>query len=287
MAVTGIVPGVSGTLAPGAPAPRPGRPRGRSELPRKILIGAVVPIVVLLLWQFVAPLFFSPFQLPRPITVLEGGLTYIFGPDTGAQYSGTFLADFLASIQRVLGGFVVGSLLGIPIGLMVGFSSRAAEFLEPSISLLRSVPGICWLPLALIWFGFGTPSAVFLIALGSFFPVCLSTVQGVRYIEPNLILAARTLGASPRQAITTVALPAAIPSVLNGLRLGLAYSWIYMILGEFTGVNTGLGASLLLARDSLRTDIIISLMIIIGLLGILTDWPIQKIIKRYFRTDVR
>jgi ABC-type nitrate/sulfonate/bicarbonate transport system permease component len=254
---------------------------------RKALVGLILPAVILLLWQFVAPLFFSDFQLPPPGEVLSGAAGYVWGAADGSRYSGTFLADLGASAQRVLGGFVAGSALGIPLGLMIGFLPRAAAVVEPTISLLRSVPGIAWLPLALIWFGFGSSSAIFLIALGSFFPVCLSTAQGVRFVEPNLVLASRTLGASRLQAIRTVALPAAIPSILNGLRLGLAYSWIYMILGEFTGVNTGLGAALLTARESLRTDIIISLMLIIGLLGIITDWPVQKLLGRIFRTDVR
>ncbi len=253
----------------------------------RIAAGAVLPLIILLLWQFWAPHVFTSFQLPSPAKVVEGANTYIFGPRNGVQYSGTFVTDLWASVQRVIGGFLVGALIGVPVGLAVGFSRMAAALLEPMIGLLRSVPGICWLPLALIWFGFGTPSAVFLISLGSFFPIALSTIQGVRFIEPNLIRAARTLGASTLQAVRTVALPASIPSVLNGLRLGLAYSWIYMILGEFTGVNEGLGASLLLARESLRPDIIISLMVLIGLLGVLSDAPVQWLLRRVFRTDVR
>ncbi len=253
----------------------------------RIAVGAVLPLLILVAWQFWAPHFFTSFQLPSPAKVVEGANTYIFGPRDGGQYSGTFVTDLWASLQRVAGGFLVGALIGVPVGLAVGFSKTAAALLEPMIGLLRSVPGICWLPLALIWFGFGTPSAVFLISLGSFFPIALSTIQGVRFIEPNLIRAARTLGASTMQAVRTVALPASIPSVLNGLRLGLAYSWIYMILGEFTGVNEGLGASLLLARESLRPDIIISLMVLIGLLGVLSDAPVQWLLRRVFRTDVR
>ena len=204
---------------------------GGSRLTR-VAVGTVLPLMILLLWQFWAPHVFTSFQLPSPAKVVQGATTYIFGPRNGVQYSGTFLADLWASLQRVLGGFLVGALIGVPVGLAVGFSRMAAAFLEPMMGLLRSVPGICWLPLALIWFGFGTPSAVFLISLGSFFPIALSTIQGVRFIEPNLVRAARTLGASTFQAVRTVALPASIPSVLNGLRLGLAYSWIYMILGS-------------------------------------------------------
>ena len=272
-------------LAAGGSATRRERRLGRTG--RRIALGLILPFLVLLVWQFAGPLFFTEYQLPPPAKVLQGAWTYIVGDDRGGQYSGTFVADLTASLQRVLSGFVAGSLFGVPLGLAIGFSRRVAQIVEPSISMLRSIPGIAWLPLALIWFGFGHTSSVFLIALGSFFPVCLSTIQGVRFIDPNLVLASLTLGASRRQAVTTVALPAAIPSVLNGLRLGLAYSWIYMILGEFTGVNRGLGAALMHARDTMRTDIVITLMIIVGLLGVITDWPVQKLFQRIFRTDVR
>jgi len=253
----------------------------------RVALGLVLPLAVLTAWQLLGPLFFSEYQLPPPATVLHSAWVYIAGDGAGGQYSGTFAADLAASLRRVLSGFAVGSLIGVPLGLAIGFSRRVAQIVEPSISVLRSIPGIAWLPLAIIWFGFGHTSSVFLVALGSFFPVCISTIQGVRFIDPNLVLASLTLGASRRQAVTSVALPAAIPSVLNGLRLGLAYSWIYMILGEFTGVNTGLGAALMHARDTMRTDIVITLMIIIGLLGVITDWPVQKLFQRLFRTDVR
>ena len=270
--------------AGGAPTRREGR---LAVTGSRIALGLILPVTVLLTWQLAGPLLFTEYQLPPPAKVVQSAWVYIVGDGGGGQYSGTFTTDLAASLQRVLGGFLAGSSVGVPLGLAIGFSRRVAHVVEPSISVLRSIPGIAWLPLAIIWFGFGHTSSVFLIALGSFFPVCISTIQGVRFIDPNLVLAALTLGASRRQAVVTVALPAAIPSVLNGLRLGLAYSWIYMILGEFTGVNKGLGAALMHARDTMRTDIVITLMVIIGLLGVLTDWPVQKLFQRVFRTDVR
>lgn len=264
------------------------RREGRfGETGGRVALGLVLPLVVLTAWQLLGPVFFTEYQLPPPAKVLQSAWVYVVGDAAGGQYSGTFVTDLTASLQRVLSGFAVGSLVGVPLGLAIGFSRRVAQVVEPSISVLRSIPGIAWLPLAIIWFGFGHTSSVFLVALGSFFPVCISTIQGVRFIDPNLVLASLTLGASRRQAVTSVALPAAIPSVLNGLRLGLAYSWIYMILGEFTGVNKGLGAALMHARDTMRTDIVITLMIIIGLLGVITDWPVQRLFQRVFRTDVR
>jgi NitT/TauT family transport system permease protein len=276
--------GATSTLAVGGRTLR-GTRRG-SNAARAVARAAVVPIAILIVWQLLGPQLFSSSTLPTPGHVVSAMGTYMFGVDDGTQYSGTFLTDFKASLVRVLGGFAVAAVIGVPLGVLLGANRRVSGYIEPTIHLFRSVPGICWLPLALIWFGFGTKSAIFLVSLGAFFPIVLSTIQGVRYVDGRLVRAARSLGASRRQVSTSVVLPAAMPSILNGLRIGLAYSWIYMILGEFTGVNEGLGASLLLARQSIRPDIIVGLMFVIGMLGVLSDWPIQWVLRRLFRADV-
>ena len=248
---------------------------------------AVLPLLVLLLWSALTDGGVVPrYLLPPPRDVLDAAVDFAVGNGAG-PYSGTFLTHFWASLQRVLGGFLLGSGLGVPIGILLGYYRGAAAFVEPTLQLMRSIPGICWLPLALIWFGIGTPSAIFLIALGSFYAVFLATLQAVKYVDPVLLRAARSLGASEAALLGTVVLPAAFPGVLSGLRIGLAYSWIYMVLGEFTGVNHGLGATLLQARETLDTELIMALMVLIGALGVLTDWPMLQLMRRVFRMDVR
>ncbi len=247
----------------------------------------VLPLAILAIWTALTHGGFVPqYLLPSPRSVLQAAVDFVFGDGEG-PYSGTFLIHFWASLKRVLAGFLVGSGLGIPIGILLGYYRGAARYVEPSLQLTRSIPGICWLPLALIWFGIGTPSAIFLIALGSFYAVFLATLQAVKYVDPLLLRAARSLGASQAALLRTVVLPAAFPGVLSGLRIGLAYSWIYMVLGEFTGVNYGLGATLLQARETLDTELIMALMVIIGGLGVLTDWPMLQLMRRVFRMDVR
>ena len=247
----------------------------------------VLPLAILVLWAGLTGSGAVPtYLLPSPTAVLKAGLDFVFGGGDG-PYSGTFLIHFWASLQRVIGGFLVGSGLGVPIGILLGYYRGAARYVEPTLQLSRSIPGICWLPLALVWFGIGTPSAIFLIALGSFYAVFLATLQGVKYVDPMLLRAARCLGAKHSALLRTVILPAAFPSVLSGLRIGLSYSWIYMVLGEFTGVNYGLGATLLQARETLNAELIIALMVIIGGLGVLTDWPMLLLMRRVFRMDVR
>jgi sulfonate transport system permease protein len=273
--------------------PLAGSTRGGSSIGRikSVANGAwralVLPLCIIALWGAVTEGGFVPkYLLPSPLDVVISAAQFIFGSG-GGPYSGTFLTHFWASLQRVLAGFLLGSGIGIPLGIILGYYRGTAAFVEPTLQLTRSIPGICWLPLALIWFGIGTPAAIFLIALGSFYAVFLSTLQAVKYVDPVLLRAARCLGASPAALLRTIVLPATFPSVLSGLRLGLAYSWIYMVLGEFTGVNRGLGATLLQARETLNPDIVISLMIIIGFLGVLSDWPMLQLMRKVFRMDVR
>ena len=249
---------------------------------------AILPLVILAVWSALTDGGWVPkYILPSPAQVVAAAWDFTVGGNSAQAYSGTFLQHFWASLKRVMGGFALGAGLAIPLGIVLGYNRRVAAYIEPTLQLTRSIPGICWLPLALIWFGIGTPASIFLISLGSFYAVLISTVQGVKYVDPVLVRAARSLGASERSILYTVVLPAAFPAILSGLRIGLAYSWIYMVLGEFTGVNLGLGATLLQSRETLNTELIMALMIIIGLLGVLTDWPMLLVMRKVFRMDVR
>jgi NitT/TauT family transport system permease protein len=249
---------------------------------------SLLPLAVVAVWSAVTDSGLIPkYILPSPAQVVAAAWDFLVGGHSAQAYSGAFLAHFWASLKRVMGGFALGAGIAIPLGIVLGYNRRLAVYIEPTLQLTRSIPGICWLPLALIWFGIGTPASIFLISLGSFYAVLISTVQGVKYVEPILVRAARSLGASERAILYTVILPAAFPAILSGLRIGLAYSWIYMVLGEFTGVNLGLGATLLQSRETLNTELIMALMIIIGVLGVLTDWPMLLVMRKVFRMDVR
>jgi NitT/TauT family transport system permease protein len=274
-----------GTPAGAASGPRAGAWRARLAF---LWRASLLPLVVIAIWSGVTDSGLVPkYILPSPAQVIAAGWDFVVGGHSAQAYSGAFLVHFWASLKRVMGGFALGAGVAIPLGIVLGHNRRVAVYIEPALQLTRSIPGICWLPLALIWFGIGTPASIFLISLGSFYAVLISTVQGVKYVDPILMRAARSLGASERSILYTVILPAAFPSILSGLRIGLAYSWIYMVLGEFTGVNLGLGATLLQSRETLNTELIMALMIIIGLLGVLTDWPMLLVMRKVFRMDVR
>ena len=248
---------------------------------------ACLPVVIVAIWALITETGSVPaYVLPSPRVVLATLIDFFFGGSSQA-YSGKFLIHFGKSLYRVAGGFACGAILGIPLGIVLGYNRRIGAFIEPTIELSRSIPGICWLPLALVWFGIGTGTSIFLIALGSFYSIFLSTLGGVRYVDPVLLRAGRSLGASERALLTTIVLPAAFPSILSGLRLGLSYSWIYMVLGEFTGVNYGLGALLLQSRDTMDTPLIIGLMAVIGGLGVLSDRLMLLFMTKVLGMDVR
>jgi sulfonate transport system permease protein len=241
---------------------------------------SVVPLVILVVWSVATISGYTPsYVLPSPLKVAQTFWSFVIGGGDQA-FSGMFWQHFLASLQRVALGFFVGAGLAIPLGIALGYSRTLALYFEPFIELTRAIPGICWLPLALIWFGVGTATSVFLISLGSFYAVLISTLQGVKYVDINFLRAGRSLGASERDILTTIIFPAAFPSILSGLRIGLSYSWVYMVLGEFTGVNLGLGATLLQSRETLDTDLIIVIMILIGVIGYVSDYLMMLLTRK-------
>ena len=157
------------------------------------------------------------------------------------------------------------------------------DLLDPTLQILRPIPVTAWLPLAMIVFGIGPKSAFFLVFLGAFYPILLNTVFGVRSVEGRLFEAAAMLGVSRQAVFWKVVLPAALPSIFTGLRLGLGFAWVVIVVGEMTGVQTGLGAIIMEARQLSRTEIVISGMVTIGVLGFLSDQAVQAIGRRLLR----
>ncbi len=258
-----------------APAPqravRPAVPRWLYALP--------LPVLALVAWQLAtAGKAFS--LIPPPTTVAMTAWDYAFGGIRNDSYSGTLWLNAIASITRVFGGFFVAMLIALPLGLILGRSRLARGLIDPTLQFLRPIPVTAWLPLTMIIFGLGPPATIALIALGTFFPMLLNTVDGVRLVEPRLIEAAEMLGTPKAAIFTRVILPAASPGIFTGLRIGLGLAWVLVVVGEMTGVPTGLGANIMDARQLSRTDLVISGMVAVGILGFLTDRIIMLIGRR-------
>jgi len=195
-------------------------------------------------------------------------------------YSQTLLTHLVASMSRVYGGFALALALALPLGMLIGRVQLVRQLIDPTIQILRPIPVTAWLPLAMIIFGLGPRSAFFLVFLGAFYPILVNTIFGVRTVEPRLFEAASMLGCTGSAQFFRVVLPAALPSIFTGMRLGLGFAWVVIVVGEMTGVQTGLGAIIMEARQLSRTEIVISGMIVIGAFGFLSDQLVMWIGRR-------
>ncbi len=248
------------------------------RVPRWVL-AFPLPVVLLVAWQLATA--GKPFALiPPPTACLATIWDYAFGGIHNDTYSGALWSNAAASIGRVFGGFAVALIVALPLGLLLGRSRMARAVIDPTLQFLRPVPVTAWLPLTMILFGLGPPATIALIALGTFFPMLINTVDGVRLVEPRLIEAAEMLG-TPRAAIfARVILPAASPSIFTGIRVALGLAWVLLVVGEMTGVPTGLGAAIMDARQLSRTDLVICGMFYIGVLGFCSDRVVMLIGRR-------
>jgi NitT/TauT family transport system permease protein len=245
------------------------------------LIGLVVPVTAVLMWQIAASLGWLNAQiLPSPWAVLKKWYEYAtpllpFDPTQQSRiqwlFSGELVADSIGSLYRVLVGFVIGAGLGLPLGLMMGASQKVNAIFNPLIQLLRPIPPIAYIPLSILWFGLGNPPAIFLISLGAFFPVLMNTIAGVRNVDAIYIRAARNLGADQYTLFTRIMLPAATPYILSGARIAMGTAFIVVIVSEMIAVNNGLGFRILEAREYFWSDKIIAGMLSIGVIGLGID----------------
>jgi NitT/TauT family transport system permease protein len=239
----------------------------------------ILPVAVIIAWQLGVLLGgLRRTVLPPPSEVFVAAFDLATGA-TGltARYSGTLADDAIASVGRVAAGFVIGSSIGIFIGLMIGLSKIAERIFDPTVQVMRNVPVTAWVPLALVFFGIGNAPAVFLIALGAFFPSVINTTHGVRQTDVTLVKAANMMGANYYELLWKVVFPAALPSIMTGLRLSLGVAWVLVVVAEMLAVRSGLGYLLNDSYLFYRNDVVIATMITIGLMGFASDQMIVAI----------
>ena len=257
-------------------------------------VGLAVPLLALGLWQWVAMNgWVNPQVLPAPLDVWRKWVDYLLPLVPYAEYadggwlrwalSGELPLDVLASLYRVAVGFLLGAGLALPLGLAMGASRVVYAWMNPLVQVLRPIPPIAYIPLAILWFGLGNPPAVFLIALGAFFPVLMNTIAGVRQVDGIYLRAARNLGAGQAAMFLRVILPAAVPYILAGVRIGIGTAFIVVIVSEMIAVNDGLGFRILEAREYFWSDKIIAGMISIGLLGLAIDIGVNRLNNHLLR----
>jgi NitT/TauT family transport system permease protein len=247
----------------------------------------VVPALLIAVWEGLCRAgVFSPLVLPAPSQVLLRWIAYArplepYDPARGGflawAFSGELPRDAATSLMRVGGGFAIGAGLALPLGLLMGAKPTVYELLNPVLQVLRPIPPIAFIPLSILWFGLGNPPVFFLISLGAFFPVLMNTIAGVRNVDAIYIRAARNLGAGEWTLFRRVMVPAAMPYVLTGMRVGIGVAFIVVIVAEMIAVNAGLGYRILEAREYFWSDKILAGMISIGLAGLGIDFAMNRL----------
>jgi NitT/TauT family transport system permease protein len=260
-------------------------PQARASLYNRLsgpLLAVLFPGAVLVIWHFAT--YGRKFSLiPPPSEVAIALFDLAFGGVNDDAYSRTLHIHLLASVSRVYGGFGIALLVALPLGLLIGRVALIRGLLDPTLQVLRPIPVTAWLPLAMIMFGLGPHSAFFLVCVGAFYPILINTIFGVRTVDPRLFEAASMLGCQGTAQFFRVVLPASLPAIFTGLRLGLGFAWVVIVVGEMTGVQTGLGAIIMEARQLSRTEIVICGMIVIGVAGFISDRMVVMLGKRLLR----
>jgi len=250
---------------------------------KRMALAICLPLAFLLLWEVLGQFnLLIDGLIPTPSAVMRAWWVWIAGPGGLSlnPYSGTWAANLWFSLERVGQGYLLAIVLGVPLGVLIGWSRLAAQMVDPSIQWLRPIPITAWLPFSIALFGIKDFGAIFLITLGAFYPIVVNTTQGARDVDKNLVRAARMMGAGGGALLRRVILPAALPSVFTGLRIGLGIAWTAVIVAEMVAVKSGLGYVLWDAYYVGRMDVVIADMVSIGLMGYLSDRLIVLIENR-------
>lgn len=264
--------------------PATGEPSPWNRLRASTSVATVVVILgwVLLWWAVVAATGVSKDFLPSPAAVLRRTLILTYEP-IGA---GALATHLIASVVRLITGFGLAVVVGVPLGLLMASVRQVNWIVSPLFELFRYVPPIAWAPFAIFWFGSGNAAQGYVIFTAAFPPILLNTFRGVQLVDERLVAAAKTLGAKPFTVMTEVALPSALPVIVTGLRIGLAAGWMALIAAEIvagTGSRDGLGYLILQGQQQLQADLTIGAMLVIGLLGTVIDLLLRALEWRVLR----
>jgi NitT/TauT family transport system permease protein/taurine transport system permease protein len=254
-------------------AKRPGRSSAR------FWIAELVPFLVgIAAWQALSSLNVWPRVLfPSP---LEVGQAFVEDISTGV-----LLVNLGVSLKSLLLGFVVGSAIAIPLGYLMGLNRASRDFFDPLVNLLQAIPGLAWIPFAILWFGLGQGAVTFIIVMSVFFPVLHNLLTGIRMVQPVLIEAVQTLGAKRWAVISHVIFPATLPNLMTGIRLGIAFGFRSLVGGEMIASTDGLGYAIFNAQQYFQSARIVVGMLAIGVTWLIMDRLILRPIEQ--RTTMR
>jgi len=242
----------------------------------RVIGGAVLPLAVLAAWQYVTSTgTVPPYQLPAPASVWNAAV------DLAAR--GDLQQHVAISVQRVLIGFAVGGAVALVVAALVGLSRAGDVLLAPTLAAVRAVPSLAWVPLLILWMKIGEDSKITLIAIGAFFPIYTTVAAALRHVDPHLVEAGRAFGLRGVTLFRSVQLPAVLPAVMSGLRLALAQAWLFLVAAELIASSMGLGFLLVDSQNNGRVDRILLAIVLLALIGKLTDSVLALAEKQLLR----
>jgi len=205
----------------------------------------------------------GPNYLPSPLQVIESTIKWAVTPIAGY----TMFGHLLVSLKLVVFSFLIAVAIGVPLGIFMGWFGILDRILNPIFQIIRPIPPLAWIPLAIVWFGIGISSKIFVIFLAAFVPSLINTYTGVKTIEPLMLDVAKTFGLNKKNILLKVVVPHALPYIFAGIRLSLISSWMCLVAAELVAAMAGLGYSIQIARRTLDPPIILVAMLLIGFTG--------------------
>jgi NitT/TauT family transport system permease protein len=225
---------------------------------------SLIVMVLLIAAWWLAVIATKSVIFPTPLNVVMGTFELV--------EDGTLWLHIGASLMRVAAGFLLAVIFAVPLGLWMGWVKGAYSTLNPLFQILRPISPIAWIPIAILWFGVGNASPIYLIFISSVFPMIVQTVAGVHTIEKRYLRAAQNFDVSRRRLFTQVVIPAVLPQIIVGMRIGLGVAWLVVVAAEMIALRSGLGYLIMDSRNAgNRYDLVVAGMIIIGLIGLLLD----------------
>lgn len=235
-----------------------------------------LPLALLAIWQAaVSTGWLSSRILPAPSAVLQAGWTLLA---SGEIWNHLAISGWRAGV-----GFAIGGGLGLLLGLVSGLSHWGERLLDSSVQMIRNVPHLALIPLVILWFGIDETAKIFLVALGTLFPIYLNTYHGIRNVDPALLEMARSYGLSGFALFRQVILPGALPSILVGVRFALGLMWLTLIVAETISASSGIGYLAMNAREFLQTDIVVLAILLYAVLGKLADIAARALERAWLR----
>jgi NitT/TauT family transport system permease protein len=240
----------------------------KPRLWEKLFWPLIAAALLLALWHY-SVVWTATKVFPSPMNV-EKGIVELFNKHV-------LWADIEDSLRRVAIGYGLAVVIGIPLGLSLGWYPSANQIVNPVIQLIRPISPIAWIPVAIIFFGVGDHAAIFLVFLGSLFPILVACVSGVSSVPPIFRSAGRNFGLSTPQLLARVVFPAALPQILIGARIALGIAWLVVVAGEMIAVDSGLGYLVIDSRNSgKRYDLVVAAMLMIGIIGLALDFCFRR-----------